>query len=427
MTGKLKTPHLELHNHQPSISSKKEAVVIGGGIAGASAGYALAKRGWKVTIIERHKRMATQASGNPAGILFPQLNKQWDNPSRFYMAGFEFSCELIKRLQGQYPSQMAGEFCGMFQMAKNDGDAKILANIVENAALSPDIVQHLTAQQASDVLGFNVSQSGLFFPTSGWVNVPAFCHALAKQPNITTMLEQEAISLQQVGKQWNVLDRNNNIIASAEQVIIANAYDATHIEQCSELPLHTIGGQVTYIDEGTLNKPLKHIICHNGYIIPAYNGQHCLGATYRYERMDSTPISKEEQGENLANLAKYCPELLSEKDIGPLPLNGRAALRSVSRDRLPIVGMLANHTAIKEHCYSYGKKMFLKNKTLDTNSLFYSGLWISIAHASRGIISAPLAGEMIAAQLSGDAVPVKEEIMTMLHSSRFAAIELRHI
>jgi glycine/D-amino acid oxidase-like deaminating enzyme len=42
-----------------------EAIVIGGGIAGCSTAYALAKRGIAVTLIERHEGLAQEASGNP--------------------------------------------------------------------------------------------------------------------------------------------------------------------------------------------------------------------------------------------------------------------------------------------------------------------------------------------------------------------------
>jgi len=44
------------HNH---------AIVIGAGIAGCQIAWHLAKKDWKVTLIDREKTVAKQASGNP--------------------------------------------------------------------------------------------------------------------------------------------------------------------------------------------------------------------------------------------------------------------------------------------------------------------------------------------------------------------------
>ena len=51
----------------------KTAIVIGAGIAGCASAYALAQRGWQVTLLERHQDIAQEASGNPRGVLYPRL------------------------------------------------------------------------------------------------------------------------------------------------------------------------------------------------------------------------------------------------------------------------------------------------------------------------------------------------------------------
>ncbi|HEY9050378.1 MAG TPA: tRNA (5-methylaminomethyl-2-thiouridine)(34)-methyltransferase MnmD, partial [Gammaproteobacteria bacterium] len=55
-----------------SFKSKRVAV-IGAGIAGMTTAHALAKRGWQVDVLERNSGIASEGSGNPAGVLLPRI------------------------------------------------------------------------------------------------------------------------------------------------------------------------------------------------------------------------------------------------------------------------------------------------------------------------------------------------------------------
>jgi tRNA 5-methylaminomethyl-2-thiouridine biosynthesis bifunctional protein len=50
------------------------AVVVGAGLAGACTAFALAQRGWRVTVLDTADKPATGASGLPAGIFCPQTD-----------------------------------------------------------------------------------------------------------------------------------------------------------------------------------------------------------------------------------------------------------------------------------------------------------------------------------------------------------------
>src|SRR5512142_1212455 len=62
----------------------RTALVIGGGIAGCAAAYALAQRGIAVTLIERAAQLASGASGNPRGILHARFGAG-DNPLHHFV------------------------------------------------------------------------------------------------------------------------------------------------------------------------------------------------------------------------------------------------------------------------------------------------------------------------------------------------------
>ncbi len=51
--------------------SPRSAVVIGAGLAGTASAQALAWRGWRVNLIERHQGPAREASGNAVGVVAP--------------------------------------------------------------------------------------------------------------------------------------------------------------------------------------------------------------------------------------------------------------------------------------------------------------------------------------------------------------------
>ena len=90
-----KESHQNFDNHT---QLQGRCAVIGAGLAGASAAYAMAKRGWKVTVFDLLKEPAGAASGVPVGIFSTQISKD-DNPqSKLSRAGVRFTCGLLSQL-----------------------------------------------------------------------------------------------------------------------------------------------------------------------------------------------------------------------------------------------------------------------------------------------------------------------------------------
>ena len=56
-------------------AEQRHAIIIGAGIAGCASAASLAARGWRVTLIEQHKKIAQEASGNAQGILYLKLSR----------------------------------------------------------------------------------------------------------------------------------------------------------------------------------------------------------------------------------------------------------------------------------------------------------------------------------------------------------------
>jgi tRNA 5-methylaminomethyl-2-thiouridine biosynthesis bifunctional protein len=84
-------PRWRMRRHEPPRAlpvAVREAIVIGAGLAGCALVERLAARGWHVTLIERHAQIASEASGNPAGVFHPLMTRDDNVASRLTRSGF---------------------------------------------------------------------------------------------------------------------------------------------------------------------------------------------------------------------------------------------------------------------------------------------------------------------------------------------------
>ena len=72
--------------------------VIGGGLAGASTAYSLARRGWQVTVLDRGAEPAAGASGLPAGLVAPHVSADDRSLSRLTRNGVRATLERAREL-----------------------------------------------------------------------------------------------------------------------------------------------------------------------------------------------------------------------------------------------------------------------------------------------------------------------------------------
>jgi tRNA 5-methylaminomethyl-2-thiouridine biosynthesis bifunctional protein len=152
-------------------------------------------------------------------------------------------------------------------------------------------------------------------------------------------------------------------------------------------------GQLTLLQQTAQSARLRAVLCGEGYVAPARAGWHCAGATFA--RDASAEVRQLDHAENLSMLRRLSPALftaLGAPSAEDAALAGRAGLRCVSPDYLPVVGPVGEPAR---------------------------GLFVSTAHGSRGLITAPLSGEVLAAWLEAEPAPLPEAMMQALHPQRF--------
>lgn len=386
------------------IRKKQTAIVIGGGISGAASSYALAKRDLHVTLIERHKELAQEASGNPAGVLYPRLGNAQDKLSQFALAGYLFSLRLLSRLDLSPEHYQA---CGVLQLAFNAREQARCEHVLAQG-LPEGLLRPVNQDEASALAGVDLSVGGVFFPTAGWVNPSAWCSVLIKHENITIKTSTQALRIARSGDVWQVWDRQN-CIAEAEIVILACAKDIMQFEQSGHCAMQAVRGQVSLVPSTPASEQLKTIVCSEGYITPTLQQMHCLGATFSPD--DTTlDVREADHLQNLGTLREISPDLYDA--VKHQSFKGRVAFRSATKDYFPLLGKLLDTKQLIANPPRYNDSA--------TTLPWLDGLYVNAGHGSKGLISAPLCAEVLASVICGEPAPIAKSLMSVIEPNRFA-------
>jgi tRNA 5-methylaminomethyl-2-thiouridine biosynthesis bifunctional protein len=189
-----------------------------------------------------------------------------------------------------------------------------------------------------------------------------------------------------------IASAGDGVIATAPVAIVAAGADSRRFAQAAALPLRVNRGQLTLVAVTPESARLRAVLCGEGYAAPARAGQHCIGATLAHEA--AVDIRHADHEENLAKLRRLAPALfraLGQPGAEDARIAGRVGLRCVSPDYLPLAGAVGP-----------------------------AGLFVSTAHGSRGLVTAPLAGEVVAACLEDEPAPLPADMMDALSPQRFA-------
>lgn len=410
----------------PKIKPKR-AIVIGGGIAGCSTARALAERGVVVTLIERHNNVGQEASGNPQGILYPKLSTGDSLLSRFGLMALlnasRYHSSLLDNteLSG---NKILGQRCGVLllpQSEKNQSEFKKIAQ-----RYPKEMVQLLEGEQLNQKAGLPLENNiGLFFPQLGWITPPTACQLLTEHPLIQVKTaDVEKITF--TDEHWQALDSHDSILDSAQTMVIACSFDSSRFIQTNHLPLKKIRGQTTSIPSSSHSKKLQTVLCGEGYIAPAINDIHTLGATYNFDKI-SMKVRPEDHQVNLNQLAETdlamanaFSQTLAEQSMETL--SGRVAFRCTTPDYLPIAG-----PAPKLNSYVENYQLLKKNARahIPIAGDCYPGLYLNIGHGSRGLSYAPICAELVASHICNEVPSLELDLRQAIHPGRFIIRDLK--
>ncbi len=404
-------PHQKLWFHTPHSELPEHVAVVGGGLAGCSTAYSLAKRGVSVTLIEKEEQLATGGSGNRQGALYAKLPVKPTVQGELHLSGFLHSIRLLKQLD---PDETLWSQCGVAQLATNNKEAARQSDMIEGQYYPDELVQYKTSTELSKIAGSLIEHSGLFFPDAGWVSPSELCRRLTLEADIT-IKQGELAALTYSDKKWALSFMDNSTLA-ASHLIICGAEESNRFTQTSHLPLKTIRGQVSITPKtpAPIQAKLNTVVCGEGYISPQKDDQLCFGATFDLKGKELN-VTQQDHDKNLVNLTTVLPNIADSIDA--TTLQGRTAFRCSTPDYLPVVGPAPVYDS---YLQTFAKLRKDKNWRFgDTSAEYFPNLYINTGHGSKGLITCPISAELLASIICSEPLPLPKTLIDAVHPARF--------
>lgn len=405
--------------HEPA--EKPEIVVVGAGLAGATTAFALAKRGYPVTVIDAAEEVASGASGNPAAVVQLRLNRQQDAMWQFHLHCFLFARRFYQQAHAASGERIQWNPCGVLTLNSAYAKTRRRFQPGEFDHYPDSALSELTAEQCAQQTGFDLGEPGLYLPGGGTINPRLTTHYCLTQPGITLKPGSTVSALKRNQGRWHIYDPDQQILATADIVVLANSYGIQGLDVSERFPVTPLRGQISLIPATATSQPLQPVICSERYLTPAREGYHCVGASY-VKGATSDAISTQEHQENREKLG-MTGEALALPDT--TPVQGRASFRGSSGDYLPLAGALPDPLTPEREL---GGTRHVPPGDSDKQAVTrLPGLFINAGHGSHGTVSCPLLAEHLASLISGDPSPLSQELAGIVDPWRFDERERKRL
>lgn len=382
------------------------ALVIGAGVAGAGAADALAQAGWTVQVLAP---VQGADSAHVAAALTPQVDREDSVRARLARAGALSAARRwapVTAMPGEPIGDAVAVRCGTIQVmprrqARDAASAEAWRAGMAALTWPPDWLRLVSADEAAALAGQSVGRAGLYLPGGLQVLPPRLCAYLLGHPAITRQDAQVA-RLSRQGEQWQAHDGAGRVLGRADIVVLAAAGAVPGLLAASGIDwplgsvLQQVAGQVSLVPVAGMASPYRApacIVAGDGYVLPAVAGRAIVGSTYDHVTPPGAPAPVTAAGHatNLAHWHTLLPGAATA--VVPDGIAGWAGWRAVLPGRLPAVGTLPGAP----------------------------GLYLTTAHASRGMSWSALGGQCLADWLAGAPSPLERELAACVAPGRRAA------
>ncbi len=382
------------------------ALIIGAGLAGAHVARALAQRGVRCTVLDRHLHPAGEGSSGVVGIFHGVVHGSDGSHSQIYRTAALYAASSHGRA---IAAGVEGAIGGMLRVTGQS----IPAMQAQHKALGLPRAwaDAIAAENAAAVTGIDVTSNAWHFPHGGWINPKALVSWLLDHEAITFEGGVEVQALMRHPHGWQSVEKQQRVIASADVVIVANAWDAARLLPHALWPLGQSRGQSTMLPANTPGlKAPKIPLSGNGYVVTRRDGSVMCGASSHVG--DNTSQARDSDAhENLEKLRQLTGGNVDTNTPMGMLIN-HVGWRTLTPDRLPIVGAVPAlhviHTSDNVHRIAREP-----------------GLYTLTALGPRGHTLAPLMAEVVAASILREPVPLAAPLLNTVDAARYVAQAMR--
>jgi len=383
--------------------------IVGAGLAGAGAARALAALGVRCKVFDALPVVAGGGSGQPAGLLHGVLHADDSPHTRWFRAAALRAHALIEPLIE--PQRVRARLDGLLRVEHALDHASMLS-LLHAQGLLPDYVQALSVDEASERAACTLAHPAWLYAGGGWVELPSLAGTWLDDGliDVSLSIAVDRIESDAQGR-WRLLDSNGRTLADSDHVVLANASGLQRLVGDPSWPLQHSRGQVTWLPAPDDWLPALPI-AGDGYAIALPQGRLLCGATSDLDDM-TLDLREADHQRNLAALQR-----LSGRPWTPNAhtLGGRVAWRMHTRDRLPLVGGVPLPAEARSHAPRQEQPRFIARRP---------GLHVLAGLGSRGLAQAALAGEVVAAMITGTPLPVGSQLLDAIDAARFSARAVR--
>ena len=362
-------------SHSKSLCCKKSIGIIGGGIAGAAVAAGLLSRGGYPHIIDAHECLANAASGNRLALQSPRLSVDHNIASRMSADCLSFAV---------YLSDLAKAVISNKVISLDWPEREALRQKKFRKQLWPiDLMQFVDASVASKYAGIVLPIGGVVYHYGRVIDPALLTHYLAQGSSRT--FNFNVVEINRDDKGFQVLSADGRSL-SFDQLVFAGGADLEALNQLLSIKgiaVDITSGQVSHVPATNELARLKVGISYGGYLTPAKDGFHELGATF--DRNGRIDILDSGHQHNKDLLPDELLHLLPDFEV----FGARVSRRASTPDHNPVCGKIA------DDLYAIG------------------------ALGARGLTLAPLLGDMLAAQMLGMPVTLGLDIQRGLEPFRF--------
>ncbi len=372
----------------------KRVAIVGAGIAGAACAQALVRRGVESVVLEAAAALGAGASGNPAGLVMPRLDR--GGPlSEVFLAAYIHAVGLYA---GMGPDVFVA--CGVLQKPRKS-DAGALEDLLSDPPLPRD--------------WFGRHEAGALHRRAGVLRPRLAMEAMLAGAQVLYESELGALERADDGA-WLLLAPDGRARVKADAVILACGAAVARFAPAQFIPMELSRGQIEW---GCSVAP-PCAVTSGSYVAPFQDGV-LFGATF--DRVNASELAHEDaasRARNIAGLIDIAPEIAATIDAQRLL--SRASLRAATPDRAPFVGLLPDADAwlAKYVGFSRGGRVDATGP-----APAHQGVYVLGGLGARGLTLAPLLAERLASELFDEPQALSRAALEAIHPARFLARALR--